>query len=185
MTPPPVARPMRWLAYAALAALLSGCTVPTDEPAEDPLFGLCPQWSDGPGRQVVDLDLRASSGNATSTREVVLGPANATFGGRPLDLYRVRIDRLSVDGRLELRAFAGDGRQLAVRDYRPVSPQLVPVVVLTDGSAAGHEFEVFLSPLGHDDDASPAPAALRWTAEGNATVAATVTYHYKVCGAEV
>lgn len=180
---------MRWLAAAALVALLSGCTVPTDEEAADPLFGLCPQWTQGPGRQVLDLDLVGGFGNATnstSTRDVELGPANATLGGRPLDLYRVRLDSLSVaDGRLELRAFAADGRQLAVRDYRQSSPQLVPVVVFTDGSAAGHEFEVFLSPVGHDDAGSPAPATLRWTADGNATVAATVTYHYKVCGAEV
>ncbi|MHB1260986.1 MAG: hypothetical protein ACYC2H_04640 [Thermoplasmatota archaeon] len=179
---------MRWFAAAALAALLSGCTVPTDEPAADPLFGLCPQWAEGPGRQVLDLALPGGSGNATNataTRDVELGPANATLGGRPLDLYRVRLDRLAVDGRLELRAFAADGRQLAVRDYRQVSPQLVPVVVFTDGSAAGDEFEVFLSPVGHDDAGSPAPVTLRWTADGNATVAATVTYHYKVCGAEL
>ncbi len=175
---------MRWLAAAALVALLSGCTVPTDEPTEDPLFGLCPQWTEGPGRHAMDLDLSGGSGNAT--RDVQLGPANATFGGRPLDLYRVRLDVIAVaDGRLELRAFAADGRQLAVRDYRQVSPQLVPVVVFTDGSAAGHEFEVFLSPVGHDDAASPAPVTLRWTTDGNATVAASVSYHYKVCGAEL
>jgi hypothetical protein len=59
----------------------------------------------------------------------------------------------------------------------------VPVVVFTNGSAAGSDFDVFLSPVGHDDAPLPAPVTLRWTqASGNASIAATVTFHYKVCG---
>jgi hypothetical protein len=172
---------MRWLAAAALAALLSGCTVPTDEEAADPLFGLCPQWAQGPGGMTMDFQV---AGN--ESRDVEMAGANATDRGHTLDLYRVRLDRLDVQGRLELRAFAADGHQLAIRDYRQPTAQLVPVVVFTDGSAVAHEFDVFLSTVGHDDPASPAPATLRWTPlDGNASVGASVTYHYKVCGAEL
>lgn len=174
---------MRWLALAALAALvplLAGCTVPTDEPT-DPLFGLCPQWSQGPDTQALTLSL---AGNDSADRE--LGPANATHQGRPLDLYRVRLDKLDVAERTELRATAADGTRLNIRDYRQTSPQLVPVVVFTDGSAAGQDFDVFLSSVGHSDQASPAPVTLRWSQVGGAaTVEASVTFHYKVCGAEL
>lgn len=171
---------MRWLALAALVPLLSGCAVPTDEEA-DPLFGLCPQWSQGPGSQPVGLRL---AGNESVERE--LGPANTTHQGRPLDLYRVRLDKLVVEGRTELRAVAADGTRLNIRDYRQTSGQLVPVVVFTDGSATGKEFDVFLSAVGHGDQASPAPVTLLWNqVGGNATIEASVTYHYKVCGAQL
>lgn len=184
MTPAFVARPMRLpiLAVLAVAAtLLSGCAVPS-EPEQDPLFGLCPQWKQGPGQHGVAVEV---SGN--DSEDLELGPADATFGGRPLDLYRIRLGNVTVSGRLEMRAFADDGRQLAVRDYRIASTeQLVPVVVFTDGSAAGKEFDVFLSPVTHGSTAAPAPVTLRWTSvSGASDVEATVTYHYKVCGAEV
>ena len=182
MTPAFVARPMRLPVVAALvvaATLLSGCTVPSDEPEQDPLFGLCPQWQQGPGSPAIAVEV---AGNGSESRE--LGPAEATFGDRPLDLYRVRLGNLTVTGRLEMRAFAADGRQLAIRDYRIDSTeQLVPVVAFTDGSAAGKEFDVFRSPVTHGSPAAPAPLSLRWTsASGASTVDAVVTYHYKVCG---
>jgi hypothetical protein len=173
---------MRWLAAVALAALLSGCTTPTDEPAKDPLFGLCPQWVQGPGSTALTLQL---AGNESADREV--GPANSTIDGRPLDLFRIRLDKLTVDGVLELRAFGADGHQLGIRDYRQTGgQQLVPVVVFRDGAAAGHEFDVFLSPVAHGSVGSPAPVTLRWMpSDGSAMVEASVTYHYKVCGAEL
>lgn len=163
----------------AAATLLAGCTVPEEGPEQDPLFGLCPQWAQGPGRQALDLDV---SGNASTE----LGPANETHVGHDLDLYRITVDDLEVDGRLELRARAADGRQLGIRDYRIAgSEQIVPVVAFEDGSAAGHEFDVFLSPVSHAGEASPAPVTLHWTTTGNATVEGLVTFHYKVCGAPV
>ena len=172
---------MRWLVAAALAVLLAGCTAPTDEPEDDPLFGLCPQWSQGPGSQALSVRL---TGNGSE--ESRLGEANATAAGKPLDMYRVRLDALAVDGRTELRAAAADGTRLNIRDYRQTSGQLVPVVVFTDGSAVGHEFDVFLSSVAHGSPAAPAPVTLLWTqASGETTVDATITYHYKVCGAEV
>lgn len=170
---------MRWLAAAALAVLLAGCTVPDDEPEGDPLFGLCPQWQQGPGSLALAVEVE---GNGSEDRE--LGPANATFDGRPLDLYRIRLGNVTVSGRLEMRAFADDGRQLAIRDYRIASTeQLVPVVAFTDGTAAGKEFDVFLSPVTQSSPAAPTPVTLRWTsASGTSAIDAVVTYHYKVCG---
>jgi hypothetical protein len=184
MTPPPVAPPMRpWALWTVVlvAGLLAGCTTPTNKTAASPLLGLCPQWMQGGGSDSLGVHV---VGNASETRE--LGPAAATFQGKPLDLYRIHVDDLKLDGRLELRAFAADGRQLAIRDYRQAAPQLVPVVVFTDGTAADHEFDLFLSPVTQNGTASPAPATLRFTASGTDTVIdLTVTYHYKVCGAEV
>lgn len=175
---------MRLLAAASAATLLllAGCTLPgaeDKEAEEDPLFGLCPQWVQGGGEQTAGLFL-----NGTSNRTLELGPAANESAGRPLDLYRFHLSTLDVDGRLELRAFDASGKQLAVRDYRQEQPQLVPVVVFTDGSAEGHEFEVFLSPLTTDGAADPAPVSLRWSLDGTtAEVVVDVTFHYKVCGA--
>jgi len=162
-------------------ALLSGCAAPTNGTAAQPLLGLCPQWQQGGGSASIGVNAPANG-----TDEHQLGPADPTFSGKPLDLYRVRVDTLSVPQRLEMRAFAADGKQLAIRDYRQATPQLVPVVVFTDGSAAGHEFDVFLSPVTQNGTAAPAPATLRFTSGGAASEAGlTVTYHYKVCGADV
>jgi hypothetical protein len=175
-------RPLVLLAAAAVAAFLSGCTVPEQDPEADPLFGLCPQWAQGPGSHALQLQL---AGNGSDSSE--LGPANDTFDGKPLDLYRLHIDQLAVEGRTELRALAADGTRLNIRDYRlSASQQLVPVVAFTDGSAAGQDFDVFLSSVAHGSTPSPGPVTLQWTqVAGNTTAAATVTYHYKVCGAEV
>jgi hypothetical protein len=175
-------RPLVLLAAAALAAFLSGCTVPEEDPEADPLFGLCPQWAQGAGSFPLQLEL---AGNGSEASE--LGPANATHDGKPLDLYRLHVDQLTVQGRTELRAQAADGTRLNIRDYRlPASQQLVPVVVFTDGSAAGQDFDVFLSSVAHGSTPAPAPVTLQWTqVGGNSTASATVTYHYKVCGAEV
>ena len=172
---------MRWLAAAALAALLSGCVVPTDDSPADPLFGLCPQWEKGPGAYTLGLQLQ---GNESQERE--LGPAETLLNGKPLDLYRVHLDRLEVEGRTELRATAADGSRLNLRDYRQTPSQLVPLVVFTDGSAAGHDFDIYLSSVAHGSTGSPAPIRLLWTqVGGETTVDVTATYHYKVCGAQL
>lgn len=175
-------RPLVLLAVAAVAVVLSGCTVPDEDPEADPLFGLCPQWAQGPGSQPLQLQL---AGNGSDSSE--LGPADPMNGGKPLDLYRLHIDELTVEGRTELRALAADGTRLNIRDYRlSASQQLVPVVAFTDGSAAGQDFDVFLSSVAHGSTPAPAPVTLQWTqVGGNTTASATVTYHYKVCGAEL
>jgi hypothetical protein len=162
-------------ALLLLVPLLAGCAAP-EEDKPDPLFGLCPQWTQGPGAYAGGFH----AANESVGRE--LGPANETYLGKPLDLFRVRLDKVAVDGRLELRAEATDGKQLAIRDYRQEAPQLVPVVVLTDGSAAGHEFDVLLSPILHGAAAAPAPVTLRFNVTGDAAVEFSATYHYKVCG---
>jgi hypothetical protein len=171
-----------WLA-PALAFLLAGCTVPgSNEP--DPLFGLCPQWIQGGGEQTIGRLLDGSNG--TVTAETELGPAAETYQGRSLDLYRIVFEQLSVEGRLELRAVDADGRQRALLDDRSPTPRLVPVLVFTDGSAANHEFDVYLSDVSHGSTPAPAPVTLRWTFEGTrASFEASVTYHYKVCGADL
>ncbi|MEK6974964.1 MAG: hypothetical protein AABY18_01315 [Candidatus Thermoplasmatota archaeon] len=166
------------LAAAALALLLAGCTAPADDKPVDPLFGVCPQWAQGHGGQTSGVSL---TGDASERRE--LGPADERYLDRPLDLFRVRIERLDLDGVLELRAESADGKRLSLRDYRLGETQMVPVANL-DADAVGNEFDVFLSPILHDAPSAALPAALNWTLEGaSAIIDYTVTYHYKVCGA--
>lgn len=168
-----------------LMVLLAGCAFPGSEDGEeepDPLFGLCPQWVQGPGGQSAGFAL---GGNATE-RVVELGPAAREHEGFPLDLYRVTLTNLSVSGRLELRALDNESRQAPLRDYRQESPQIVPVAVFTDGSAKGDEFDVYLDPVTGEGSSFRSPVRLRWTLDGatsDAFVSFDVTYHYKVCGA--
>jgi hypothetical protein len=176
-----VAPAMRWtwaVALAAAAVVLSGCAATNSTAPQSPLLGLCPQWVQGPGGQTIGASLHGTN----ESHE--LGPANATWQGHALDAYRLQVTKLTVGagGRLELRVFAADGRQLALRDYRQPSAGLVPVLVFTNGTAVGHEFDAFLSPVTQGGTAAPTPATLRLAADGNATVEVAVTYHYKVCG---
>ena len=177
---------MRILALGSvlLVSLLAGCTFPgSEDDAEepDPLFGLCPQWLQGPGGQSAGFAL---GGNETE-RTVELGPAAAEHEGFALDMYRVTLTNLSVSGRLELRAIDAGGRQASIRDFRQEAPQILPVIVFTDGSAKGNEFEVYLDPVTGEGSSFRAPVSLRWTLEGDgatALVSFDATYHYKVCG---
>ena len=165
------------LAVLLLAVLLAGCATPPKDKDEDPLFGLCPQWAQGPGSTGVGVDL---TGDGSVSEE--LGPADARYLDRPLDLFRVHIDSLSLNGTLELRAKAADGSSLILRDYRRGDTQMVPVATL-DPTAVDQEFDIFLSPVLDDGPAAPQPATLDWTLDGSdASVQYTVTYHYKVCG---
>src|ERR1044072_6091161 len=100
----------RLAALLLLVPLLAGCAAP-EEKKPDPLFGLCPQWAQGPGGFSTGLPLD------NETAQVELAPANEPSLEKPLDLYRVKLDRLSVEGRRELRAGAADGKQLPIRDY--------------------------------------------------------------------
>lgn len=170
---------MRTLAAVALLSLLlAGCTAPSKEKEEDPLFGVCPQWAQGHGGTSGDVHLLDDGSHGAE-----LGPADATYLGQPLDMFRVHIDDLELNGTLELRATAADGTRLTLRDYRLGDTQMVPVVAV-DPSLVGHEVDVFLSPVLHDAPAAPLPVSLNWTLDGaSASVQYAVTYHYKVCGA--
>ncbi|HUR62403.1 MAG TPA: hypothetical protein VM286_08595 [Candidatus Thermoplasmatota archaeon] len=170
---------MRWMAVAVLALTLAGCAAPE---AATPLLGFCPQWVQSPGEHRHSYDGTAGL--------QVLEPGNLTYLGRPFDMFRLRIDALSVpNGTLELRAYASDngtrGTQRNWRDFRPVAPQSVPVVVL-DGAAVGKEFEATLTSIAQQDPARPGPLQLAWTPSPGTTVHVeyTVTEHYKVCGIE-
>lgn len=170
---------MRWTVVALLALTLAGCAAPD---AGNPLLGFCPQWAQGP-----EVKHGSYDGNGGAQ---VLEATNLTYLGRPLDMFRLRIDALSVkNGTLELRAFAFDndtrGTQRNWRDFRPVTPQSVPVLVL-DGSAVGHEFEATLTSIAQQERARPGPLQLAWNPSSGASVHVeyTVTEHYKVCGTE-
>lgn len=178
---------MRLLAAVSIVAatLLAGCAFPNSEDdAEepDPLFGLCPQWVQGGGAQSSGFHL---GGNVTQ-QAIELGPAAAEHQGFPLDLYRITLTNLSVQGRLELRAVDADGRGMGLRDFRLSSPQFTPVAVFTDDGAKGEPFELYLDPVTGEGSSYRAPVTLNWTLEGDgadALVTIDVSYHYKVCGA--
>lgn len=194
---PPVARavpraPRPALASMVLLALLAtglaGCAdEPEDE--EDPLLGLCPQWMQGPGSHPIIMDLNTSR----NVREMLVFPDNdgqvlGEHQGRSLDLYRLSLAEVEVSGgTLELRAYANaTGEQKAIRDYRLTRAQLQPSVRL-DGEDAGREFDVALTPI--TQETAPAPDALRisWrlVGDGQASIRGTVTFHYRVCGADL
>jgi hypothetical protein len=166
------------VAAVALALLLAGCAAPGDEKKEDPLFGICPQWAQGHGGETGGFRL---TGDGSERKE--LGPAEERYLDRPLDMFRVNIVRLEVDGVLELRAEAADGERLKIRDYRLDKTQIVAVANIGP-DAVGQEFDVFLSPVLDDAPSAQLPATLNWTLDGaSAFVEYNVTYHYKVCGA--
>lgn len=169
---------MRVLPLVAAALLVAGCAAPgEDKKQQDPLFGLCPQWVQAPGGVTGVIELGQ---NGSLARE--LGPANATYLARPLDMFRIVVTKVEVDGTLELRATAANGDRLSLRDYRLGKSQIVPVATI-DPSAAGQEFDVFLSSVLEDGPTAPTPASLQWQLDGtHASVDYNVTYHYKVCG---
>ena len=166
------------LAVVLLAFLLAGCAAPGDDKEEDPLLGVCPQWTQGNGGATGGF---SQTGDGSQRKE--LGPADERYLDRPLDLFRIEIKRLDLDGVLELRAESADGKRLSLRDYRLDETQMVPVANI-DPDAVGREFDVFLSPVLHDAPSARLPATLNWTLDGtSAFVEYAVTYHYKVCGA--
>lgn len=170
---------MRLLPALALAVMLAGCAQPGEDKEADPLFGLCPQWAQGPGEAKESLQLAA---DATVLEPLGEGAAER-YLDRPLDLFRVRVTGLEAEGVLELRAQAADGQRLTLRDYRLGDTQMVAVASIGP-DAVGKEFDVFLSPVLEDAPAATLPATLNWTLDGSgASVQYDVTYHYKVCGA--
>ncbi|HLF16650.1 MAG TPA: hypothetical protein VI796_04375 [Candidatus Thermoplasmatota archaeon] len=185
---------MRLLLAAALVALsVAGCAA-TDDKAEDPLFGLCPSWIQGPGRANHPLALSGPGSEDWSvqppgTEGQDPGSLAWLHNGDPFDLVRVRVDNLTLfHGSLELRAFVGD-RQPLIRDFREESAQLRPVVVLDGVGDDGQEFDVLLTGISEGEPAAPGPVRLEWRLEPTGTGVATAsldalaTFHYRVCGA--
>lgn len=173
---------------ALLALLMPGCTEEPED-RDDPLFGLCPQWIQGPGHEAVTVDVDASNGPAEQVvRPVEDGGLRDEHRGRPLDMYRVVLESVEVtDGALELRAYANQSdERKAIRDYRVDGAQLQPVVRITSEDA-GREFDVALTSVSQDTVPAPAPLRLSWTfvGGGQGHVVGNVTYHYRVCGADL
>lgn len=170
---------MRRLAVLALTLLVAGCAEPGGEKEDDPLFGVCPQWAQGPGGAQEAVQLASDA----TILETLGEGAPERYLDRPLDLFRVTVQRVEADGVVELRAQAADGQRLTLRDYRLGETQMVAVASI-GADAAGQEFDVFLSPVLEDAPAAQLPASLNWTLDGaSAFVQYNVTYHYKVCGA--
>lgn len=181
---------------AILVAAMAGCVAPEPEEA-NPLFGLCPQWQQGPGQFGGSAQLDA----ATPAAGQVVAPEMLHLGDRPFDMLRLRLDNVQVaDGvgatgaTLSLRAMAGNGSEpgatVNLWDFRAASAgqarSYVPVVHFTPGTAAADEVvQAFLTSAAHDEPAKPGPIRLEWRLQGNGTasVAYTATFHYKVCGA--
>jgi hypothetical protein len=165
--------------------LLSGCTAPKEAEPANPLFGFCPQWAQGPGGQTTGLTWTVNE----SRQERELATAAETWANHTLDVFRVRIDALNLTGRLEGRAFSapGENKQLGIRDYRGnQGPQIVPVVVLS-AADVGKEFDVLRSSIVHGSSPAQLPLRMQWTLDGSAaeaTLEYSVTFNYKVCGAE-
>lgn len=175
---PPVP-PMRLLVPTALLIVaLAGCTAPDDAPA-DPLFGTCPQWVGGDWAWDRDVTL---TGNDTTTFLPVGDDGPITdLAGAPLDRYTIHFRNVTVDGTVEVRAFADEaGRRIAFTDYRnPDAPTSLLFASLETG--ADLELNIYLSPVAHGSAPSPDGLRLQWTgASGSADV--LVTAGYKVCG---
>ena len=155
----------------------------SDEPA--PSLGWCPAWIPGPGTAPVS----AAVMNGTSSTQLIPPGANPevrngtgwTFKGHPFDAVRLSVQR--VKGTLEMRASMADNGTVppVLRDYRhPGGTQLVPYVRLQEGDSA--EVDVVLGGLLHRDGARPGPLILEWRSPGNASVEATATFLYRICG---
>jgi hypothetical protein len=194
----PLGRAMRFGAMAALAVvLLAGCATPED--TKNPLLGYCPQWVQAPGAFSGDVALDAANPSRVQTVQPPdrNGTSGTTYLGRPLDMYRLRIDSFQAPNgtRVELRAYAVDANgtrltQRTWRDFRSGTPDYLPFLTI-DGKQAGTEFEVALTSIAQNDPPRPGPLQLAWNstapdgAPGPVHVAYTVTFHYKVCGAEL
>lgn len=186
---------MRCVRYAGLVlVLLAGCAAPSTGPT--PSFGYCPDWVQAPG----ETHLSAAVATGTPMANVTLTPPNAsaanrtgpgwTYGGHPLDMYHVRIDSVTSSARsVDLRAHAQDNTTLLLYNRTNASAFYVPLT----GASSGQEYSVRLAPVTQNDAARPGPAVLGFTLtwdhnvtyvqEPRATVAFTLTYWYKVCGA--
>jgi hypothetical protein len=167
-----------------LAASVAGCAEPPEEEGEA-LFGLCPQWVQGPGEQRGTLDVAPT--NATPVRLAPQGLQDdgtgdgAQFTNRSLDVVRVVFS--NVTGRIEVRAYDTEGRQLGIRALAADGRQIEAVHAI-DADDEGDEFDVHLTPITHDEAPRPGPVRLELRSDTAASAGFVATFHYKVCGAE-
>lgn len=188
---------MRMTILAAFVALaLAGCIVPDPNAQEqEAILGYCPQWIPGPGQEAATANLNASSPQASHPFEA----PEAAVGRHALDIYRIRIDRIEVEGgRLQMHALVGDegtggnatGR--SIYDFRQVPFKQVPSLMLFGhANETKQDFDVMVNDISQSAPTQAHPLRLDWTflpAEegvGRALVEYHVTFHYRVCGAAV
>lgn len=166
-------RAVRLLCVTLLLMLaLAGCTAP--EEAADPLLGACPQWVPlhGPATLPVEVD------GAQSLRLVPDGMEDDQ--GHPVDRYIVRFYNVSVDGGMEVRAFADAAdRRLAFTDYQE-APRSLLYVDLLEGMDL--EVDVFLTAVAHGTDPAPDVLRLDFQGDGSAVLQVTMTPMVRICG---
>lgn len=172
--------------------MLAGCVA--DPAPTAPLFGYCPQWMQGPGSVAQTVSVAAG---ATSNLTLVPTTANGTivweFQRHPFDMVRLHIDSGNVPAgaTLQLKAVTRSNGTLQHnwRQFSPDGASWFPSLQWGAGPVPAHDFETFLSSVDARDRPVPQPMDLSWSLEGSgdavASVSYTVTFHYKVCGAQV
>jgi len=188
---------MRGTLLVTLAVVaLAGCVVPDpNAPEQEALLGYCPQWMPGPGQSAATATLNATAPQASHPFEA---PQQAV-GRHALDIYRIRIDRIDVEGgRVQMHALVGDegtggnatGR--SIYDFRQVPFKQVPNLVLFGAAnETKQDFDVMVNDISQSAPTEAHPLRLDWTflptqeGLGRATVEYHVTFHYRVCGAAV
>ncbi len=145
------------------------------------MFGVCPQWVTGPGLSKGTVSI-GMGGNQTD----LLRPTEPSFGGRALDLVRIELGDLTVNGTLKLRAFRADDAGNATAsinlvDYRGAAPANGPVLAFT-AHTTDQLIDVYLSPI--DGPATGAgPIILQWSLEGSSAQGQyDAHFLYRVCG---
>lgn len=159
---------------------------PDDGAATSRLLKYCPQWEQGPEPHPDAVDLNATHLGENRTESPAL-----THDGLPLNMYRVHIDRLEVQGgTLELRAYKDAGlTQLNWFDHRSTGSNPSFLDFRGGANETDYDFDTLLTTVQESDTGAGQSIRLDWRflpdrpGEGQARVEYTVTYHYRVCGA--
>jgi len=167
--------------------LASGCMAPDDGAPTSRLIEYCPQWLQGPEPHADAVDLNATHLEDNRTESPAL-----TFDGLPLNKYRVHIDRLDVQGgTVELRAKDANLTQLNWYDHRSTGSNPPFLDFRGGANETDYDFDTLLTTVRESDSGGGQPIQLVWKfvpdrpGEGHARVEYTVTYHYRVCGANL
>lgn len=170
----------------AMASLLAGCALPGEESTstKPPLFGLCPQWREGPGHYAGSLDF-----NTTGVRSYKILPTNLTDGSFSLDLIRSTVD-VQTNGRAQVRAYRLDSNgepsaQLNILDYRSNPPRSLPVIWFEEDTKEAI-LDVYLTSVDAKEAPRPGGIAFEWSFNGTSMQGDFASsFHYRVCGAAV